>query len=109
MLRLPALTAALLIVGSSAFADSITMKGWGAQPCSKWISEHQANSSSIVSVAQQGWVLGFVSGVAWGQQNDFLKYTDYNAILKAVDQQCTLKPAEAIFDAAISVARELYK
>ena len=55
----------------------------------------------------EGWVQGYMNGLAASQDSDRLKGSDPSAVEKSMDERCRLKPQEPNWRAANSIYERL--
>lgn len=71
----------------------------GARPCRSWTDARTTPSAAISNVANEDWVLGYLSGLAMGSQRDVLRSADYVALYQWVDDYCRAHPSADLGDA----------
>ena len=103
MIKLIALFGWLTLAASSAGAVNII--GQGNNKCSDWLT---ADAEGTLG-SSEAWVTGFMSGLAIGDKNDFLKKSDLQAIIKAVTAGCKLKPDESVAKTVLSIVAKMEK
>ena len=93
----------LTLLASSAGAVNII--GQGNKTCRDWLTENAEGTSGT----SEAWVTGFMSGLAVGDENDFLKKSDLDALINAVTAGCKLKPDESIAKTVLSIVNKMEK
>jgi len=71
----------------------------------KWIQERAKGGATTLEL----WVVGYLSGLAVGSNEDFLKGASAASILEVMDRRCALKPLLRLSEIAGEVADELRK
>jgi hypothetical protein len=107
MVRVTMLAAAML-VAASVQASSAPKKviGTGAYSCGTWTQERRSGTGSDALMGN--WVVGYVSGAnVYDSGPDFLLQTDPNGIVAWVDNYCTSRPLENVFNGAHVLVQEL--
>lgn len=87
-------------------APLITVRG-GQISCGSWLEEREKKSWS--DIVNQGWVAGYLSGVAYTSQVDLLVEADAAAVAFWVDNYCRREPLSQLIDAANALSAELAK
>jgi hypothetical protein len=94
-----------LIAGAADAAEFIYM-GHGTRSCSSWTIDRRA--PSITKIADEAWILGFLSGV--GATSDLalnpLKDVDSNDVFVWIDNYCRAHPLEDIEKAGEAFVRQ---
>lgn len=78
----------------------------GAQSCGNWM---QYKKHEKYQMANEVWLLGFLSGLSQGLDNDFITGTDNPTIFRWVDNYCMAYPYRNIGEAGEALAAELIK
>jgi hypothetical protein len=94
-----------LLTLAASNAGAVTVMGQGNNKCSDWITEEAEGTLGI----SEAWVTGFMSGLAIGDQDDFLKMSDVDSITNAVTAACKLKPDESIAKTVLSIVAKMEK
>lgn len=71
----------------------------GARPCGSWTNARTDPSAAISNVANEDWLLGYISGLAMGSQLDVLRGSDYVSLYQWVDNYCRAHPRADLGDA----------
>lgn len=95
------LAAVLLTTTLDVTASGIT--AIGNISCGSWTKNKSSTSP------HEAWLFGYLSGIAWGKRNDFLKETDAESIILWVDNYCKINPLKKVGDAAGILVEELTK
>ena len=92
------LTAVLLATPANAYREI----GAGVTSCGAWTSDRRLGPGSPVAVADEQWVLGFLSAVPYAstQPMDPLRGVDAEAVWGWFDNYCLAHPLDAIAGAA---------
>ena len=93
----------LTLLASSAGAINII--GQGNKTCSDWLTEIAEGTSGT----SEAWVTGFMSGLAVGDKNDFLKKSDLDTLINAVTAGCKLKPDDSVAKTVLSIVAKMEK
>lgn len=99
-----ALLAFALLASTSMAACAGILRG--AQSCDNWM---QYKQNEAYQLANEVWLLGFLSGLSQGLDNDFIKGTDNKTIFRWVDNYCIAYPHKNIGEAGEALAAELIK
>jgi hypothetical protein len=75
----------------------------GARSCGKWLEERRSGNH----VYAEAWLVGFLSGMAFESNKDFLKGTDNASIDSWMDNYCTNHPLDTLVDGAEALMNEL--
>lgn len=78
----------------------------GSRSCGDWASSEQSSMNKVVSVT---WLVGYLSGLAWESNKDFLRGTDNPSIELWMDNYCKANPLKHISDGANELAAELIR
>jgi hypothetical protein len=104
-------TAACVALAVSALlspaARAFTYSGIGAASCGVWVKDRQGKSIEAVTAARQDeqWVVGFISGAAYGGVGDPLAGTDAAGAWTWIDRYCAANRAAPIISAAQAFIR----
>ena len=88
-------------------AGAVNIIGMGNDKCSDWVSAAADGGSPGGSYEQ--WVAAFMSGLAVGDKNDFLKKPNLDDIVGAVTAGCKLKPDKSIAEAVLAIVAKMEK
>ena len=77
----------------------------GSVTCDQWLADRKANAWEIT--ADQFWLLGYLSGLAVGLDEDILNGATTDAVFSWMDSYCVTHAAKGVGDAANAYAREL--
>lgn len=77
----------------------------GSPSCGAWVVARQADSWP--ARANEAWLVGYLSGIAWGVGKDALLNTDNASIFLYTDNYCRNNPLQDSDDAANTLFREL--
>ncbi len=75
--------------------------------CGAWV--HEREIKSPLNSYYEGWMLGFMSGVAQMSGTDFLKVTDNKSIYLWMDNYCKSHPLKNVVSGASDLTLELIK
>jgi hypothetical protein len=91
----------------SCGARAYTYSGIGAAPCRVWLDDRGGKTLAAVTAARQDeqWVIGFISGAAYGGIGDPLAGTDATGAWMWMDQYCKENPKLRIINAAQAFIR----
>lgn len=81
----------------------------GSRGCGDWVKEHEITSPSIRSVAQESWLVGFLSGLAFESDLDLLKNEDAESLFLYVTNHCRANPLNNTTDAGYELFKALAK
>ena len=110
---------AVMIFGTvSNSTNAVTVMG--AAPCGVWIKDREAAEREAASLSSrtterfaalhsQGWLVGFLSGIAIATNKDFLRATDSTSMSLWVDNYCRANPLKALEEAGSDLAKELIR
>lgn len=94
----------LLLSSTSINANAITIKG--VPECGSWINAKE-NNKEIRLLAYEGWLSGFLSGVALQANIDALKDTNSESMFLWVDNYCRANPLDDLSTAGLLLFIEL--
>jgi len=116
------ISSVLLLMSGSSFAVTVR----GASSCGAWILHRNAlrqieQSAQIGlndnafdhlaalrdEVADEQWILGYLSGIVSATGKDSLKQTDGNSIVFWIDNYCSQNPINKLYDAGDELIRTL--
>ncbi|MGO8755313.1 MAG: hypothetical protein ACLQHK_08790 [Gallionellaceae bacterium] len=81
----------MLVVFAIAFsASSNAVVARGARSCQIWAKDRAENS--ILGVADETWLVGYLSGLAYGSNIDVLQAADNDSIFLWMDEYCKSHP-----------------
>jgi hypothetical protein len=80
--------------------------GYGDKSCSFWAQYRRGPSGDISRIANEAWVLGYISGAGLDRKT---QKSDTQGLLAAVDKACSENPTDLIVDAARTVFNNLRK
>ncbi len=103
--RLVAAVAALGMALLAADAGAVATRG--GVTCAQWLQDKKADAWEIT--ADQFWLLGYLSGLAVGLNQDFLRSQSNDAIYSWIDNHCLANPTQGLGEAANALASELIK
>jgi hypothetical protein len=78
-----------------------------AVSCGKWIEDHDAQPKSWPAALDEAWLVAYLSGLASGLKEDFLKTPDPNSLILWIDNYCRKNPLEDLSDAGNLLGKEL--
>lgn len=78
----------------------------GNDSCAGWREEREHPRTTLTGAAQQGWVLGFVSGVNFAGVST-LRATDSDGLLAFVDSYCAEHPRGDVRQATVALVQQL--
>lgn len=93
---------ALLILVPTV-CQAVTIRG--VPSCGDWVENRALNN--VLGVANEFWLLGYLSGLAVGSNRDFIKGTDNPSLFLWVDNFCRASPLKDVADAGSQLLREL--
>jgi len=109
----------LAILATSIFVGSILLPSYGqaddkvsgiraigARSCDAWAKDRE-DEFSWPAIANRNWFVGFISGIAIGANNDFLRGVDIPPLVAWMDNYCAENPRKFADDAVIILARKL--
>ena len=100
------LAASSLLLSATAFeAQAVTILG--SRSCGTWVSERSLKS--LGALVNETWLVGYLSGLAYGSDKDFLKGTDNESLFLWVDNYCRANPLKTTFEAGETLHLELIK
>jgi hypothetical protein len=103
--------AAAITCGSSLAADPILVPGgpmvMGSYSCGAWV-QNRANGG-VSAELTQGWLLGFMSGLATASRTDILKGRDPTSLYLWIDNYCRANPLQYTDDAGQMLYFEIQK
>lgn len=76
----------------------------GMVSCGTWIKE---SSVGVLRTQNQLWLIGFLSGIAFGTNRDLLKGVDKESIIVWVNNYCQSNPLDSTADAGAKLSNEL--
>ena len=98
---------ALAILCLSFSAHAVVIKG--ARSCGQWVKSHQSAETTVESVTQEAWLMGYLSGLAFAHDVDFLRGVETESMFLWTTNYCKAKPLEDISAAGDALALELGK
>ncbi|MFM2434454.1 MAG: putative exported protein [Pseudomonadota bacterium] len=102
------INALLLLVGLLVSTGASAVEIIGAPPCENWVKARNENNSWLARVFQ-GWLVGYLSGLAVGRDKDVLGETDSSSIDLWMDNYCKANPLKDVGDGGIYLYFELVK
>jgi hypothetical protein len=94
--------------GFSAYGNAVTVKGM--KNCGVWIKSHaEQPAPSMNALADNAWLVGYLSGVAVARNIDFLKGVDDKTIQTWMHNYCSSHPSDLVGYAADALSVELVK
>lgn len=96
----------LLLTATSCNVTAYTTYG-GGQSCGSYLEEMEVNSRK--HGGDKGFIAGFLSGVAFGNEKYQPKMVDFTGILKWIESYCSEEPLEDLIGALEKLAVELNK
>lgn len=103
------LLAVSLLFGTNVMALQIVVQG--APSCGRWVQDHNAAERRWEALADEAWLVGYLSGLSVGRQQDFWGETksqgpiDNPSVFLWVTNYCNAHPLDYGDDAA----KQLYK
>ena len=82
------------------------MKLRGSAYCGTWVKE-RAVDKSWLTIVNEGWLIGYLSGLAAGKDKDILKGTDNDSIFLWMDNYCKERLLERVDNGVIELFFEL--
>jgi hypothetical protein len=101
------LAVGLMLSGVINTASAVQIEIRGVPSCGDWVQEHSVKSLS--ALRQEGWFLGFVSGLATGLEKNFLAGTDNASLFLWMNNYCNANPLKDIEDGTNVLYFELKK
>jgi hypothetical protein len=96
------------LIGFSANGNAVTVKGM--KNCGAWVKSHaEQPAPSMKALADNAWLVGYLSGVAVARNIDFLKGVDDNTIQTWMQNYCSSHPSDLVGYAADALSVELVK
>lgn len=77
----------------------------GSRQCGTWIAEKNIQAGA----ENRTWLIGFLSGIAVGQEKNFLRGTENASIFAWFDNYCRTNPLKEMSDAGVDLYFELIK
>ena len=102
---------ALLVVfaiGSMFSTSSMAVTVRGSPSCGEWV-ETSKKPDGWPHLANQRWLVGYLSGIATGLEIDFIKKADNASMFLWVDNYCKANPLSYADDAGVKLVMELTK
>ena len=97
-----------IAIGFSSNGNAVTVKGM--KNCGVWLKSHaEQPAPSTNALAENAWLVGYLSGVAVARNIDFLKGVDDNTIQTWMHNYCASHPSDLIGYAADALSVELVK
>lgn len=96
-----------VLISCAAIGDAQALVIRGAPSCGVWIKERA--DDKLETIANNVWLLGFLSGMAVKSGKDILKGTDNPSIFLWVDNYCRANPLKTPGDAGDALFEELVK
>jgi hypothetical protein len=93
---------------STAMVNVEAVQVRGGRSCGVWIKDKD-NSNSLASTTNVTWLVGFLSGIAFALNKDFLRGTDNASLELWVDNYCRANPLHDSDDAGARLAIELIR
>jgi len=93
----------LLIGGSPAASQGVSVIGDGGLSCGAWTADRSDNAMHNMEL---DWVLGFVSGSNWENPHKQARFADIDAIAASIDNYCARNPLHGIAAAAAAVVQD---
>ena len=95
-------------IGFSSNSNAVTVKGM--KNCAIWLKSHaEQPTPSANALAENAWLVGYLSGVAVARNIDFLKGVDDNTIQTWMHNYCSSHRADLVGYAADALSVELVK
>jgi len=90
---------------ATASANAVSVRG--DPSCGNWTEERP--KKSISSLANEFWLLGFLSALAMETNRDFIKGTDNASLFQWMDSYCKENPLSYLSDGGYKLLGELRK
>ncbi len=103
---IPAILIFLTLGGISNPSSAIATLG--VRTCGNWVKEAKT-PNSCAAIANQSWLVGYITGLAVGSNKDFLKDSDTDSLFLWVTNYCQKNPLEKLDSAGYALAEELIK
>jgi hypothetical protein len=97
----------VVAIGFSANSSAVTVKGMIS--CRVWLKNHAAKVAPSSMLADNAWLVGYLSGVAVARNIDFLKGVDDSTIQTWMHNYCSSHPSDLVGYAADALSVELVK
>jgi hypothetical protein len=88
-------------IGLSSSSDAIQFMG--VPSCEEWMNRHSTNDEA----AMEEWLLGFLSGLAAGQNKDLLKKAQKDYLFSWMDNYCQAYPSGRLDNGGHALAIQL--
>lgn len=100
---------ALGLVGAAFLCASISMaiEIRASPSCGTWVKERSEKAWQVV--VSQFWVLGYLSGMALGEERDTLKGYDNDSIFLWMDNYCRENPLKQLSHGGLTLHYELVR
>ena len=99
------LVVAILASLCAAESEAVTVAVMGYPTCGAWVQKR--NSDGTPSFAASTWVMGFLSGAAWGTAEDLLNGIDQASIEVWMDNYCHANPLSDVSSGSTILIGEL--
>lgn len=99
-----AILAALSVLTINAQAVTVM----GARSCGNWVRDRQ-NEQAWSTLADEAWLVGFLSGNSVSTQKDFLAGVSAEPLYLWVDNYCRANPLNDLSDAGFYLSIELIR
>lgn len=98
----------ILMLSAIDVGADVTIRG--VPSCVSWLVDDEQNKGDgWVRVADQSWLLGFLSGQALESDKNVLKGTDSDTLYRWMDNYCMMNPLKNIADGGDALFYELAK
>jgi hypothetical protein len=99
----PSMVASAILHATPAPASArmVTFIGAGLASCGTWTADHRLGDV----VADEQWVVGFLSGMGYSAVADPLGGTDFAGVIAWIGNYCAANPLDSILKAAGAFAR----
>jgi hypothetical protein len=96
-----------LIGGSANAEEGVWTVGYQSTTCGAWTKERREHS--FARAAYEGWITGFLSGLAIAQKSNQnpLAGVDADAIYAWIDNYCSARPLDILSVASFALMKEL--
>ena len=96
-----------VLISCAAIGDAQASAIRGSRSCGTWIKDRA--DTKWLALAEQDWLLGFLSGMAFYSSKDILNGTDNESIFLWVDNYCRANPLKSLYHAGDELFDELVK
>jgi hypothetical protein len=98
---------AVLISGLTLGSYAATVSVRGVSSCGGWIEDR--SKAGVGTLINESWLVGFLSGVAFESERDFVKGTDNASLFLWMDNYCRANPLSDVASGGYKLFQELAK